>query len=200
MFTFGNNDSGALGRETTNNQMAKVPRMVDIESRVDIISAGESHCMIGNSSTGIMHFWGKLRSNEKILKRENTPVKIDNYYFTRKGVSDIKSGLNHILVLSGSRVYPFGDLTIGALGNVFKREKDRCDFKNPTSINLRNIKSIFTGGYTSFVLTHNGKKNIKKGSCYAFGLNNYQQLGFESEESKNYIENLPVKWTEFNSD
>jgi alpha-tubulin suppressor-like RCC1 family protein len=140
---------------------------------MDIISAGESHVMVGNSNTGLMYYWGKLRSHEKKLKQEETPQLINNYYFTRKGITDIKSGGNHILVLSGSRVYPFGDLTCGALGNTFKREKDRCNFDDPTSINLRNIKQIFTGDFTSFVLTHNGKKGDKKGNCFAFGLNNF---------------------------
>ena len=75
-----------------------------------------------------MYFWGKLRSHDKVLKKEKSPVKIDHYYFTRKGITDIKSGANHILILSGSRVYPFGDSSCGALGNKFKKAKDRCNF------------------------------------------------------------------------
>lgn len=63
---------------------------------------------------------------------------------------------------------------MGALGNVFKKERDRCDFLKPTSINLRNIKSIFTSDYSSFLISHNSKKGDKKGHCYAFGLNNFQ--------------------------
>jgi len=39
-----------------------------------------------------MYFWGKLRSSEKTLKKIDKPYLIDNYYFTRKGVTDIKSG------------------------------------------------------------------------------------------------------------
>jgi alpha-tubulin suppressor-like RCC1 family protein len=70
-------------------------------------------------------------------------------------------------------VYPFGDVSYGALGNTFKREKDRCDFDKPTSINLRNIKNVYTGNYTSFVVTHDGKKGNKKGYVYSFGLNNH---------------------------
>jgi len=101
---------------------------VDLKHKVDIISSGLSHSMVGSSTTGYMYFWGKLRSSDKILRQESQPVFVDNYYFTRKGITDIKSGNNHILVLSGSRVYPFGDVSYGALGNMFKREKDRCDF------------------------------------------------------------------------
>jgi len=48
--------------------------------------------MVGNSHTGIMYYWGKLRSNERILKKESKPIKIENFHFTRKGVTDIKSG------------------------------------------------------------------------------------------------------------
>lgn len=128
--------------------------------------------MVGNSSTGIMHFWGKLRSPDKVLKKVDSPVKIDNYYFTRKGITDIQSGNNHILVLSGSRVYPFGDVSCGALGNIFKKERDRCDFNSPTSINLRNIKSIHCTDFSSFVITNNGRESSKRGNVYSFGLNN----------------------------
>ena len=83
------------------------------------------------------------------MKECKTPNLIDNYYFTRKGVTDIQSGNSHFLVLSGSRVYPFGDVETGALGNVFNRERkrDRCDFNTPTSVNLRNIQAIFCGEY-----------------------------------------------------
>lgn len=31
---------------------------------------------------------------------------------------------------------------------------------------------------------------------YCFGLNNYQQLGFESIDDKQFIEDMPVMWTE----
>lgn len=31
---------------------------------------------------------------------------------------------------------------------------------------------------------------------YCFGLNNYQQLGFESYDDKNFVEDTPVMWTE----
>ena len=107
------------------------------------------------------------------MKNCQTPELIDNYYFKRKGVTSIACGNNHFLVLSGSRVYSFGDKETGALGNVFSKERDRCDFSNPTSMNLRNIERIYCGEYCSYMLTHTGKKNNMKGSIYVCGLNNF---------------------------
>jgi len=70
-------------------------------------------------------------------------------------------------------VYPFGDLTCGALGNLFIANRDRCKFEKPTSINKRNIKAIYTGDFSSFILSKNSKKGHNRGCVYSFGLNNY---------------------------
>lgn len=110
--------------------------------------------------------------------------------------------MNHILILSGSRVYCYGDHTKGALGNVFKNDEktSRLDWEKLTCINKRNIAKIYTTDYCSFIVTHPSKHSQKDGKfsekIYCFGLNNFQQLGFESLDEKNYIEKLPVQWTE----
>ena len=47
---------------------------------------------------------------------------IDYFYFKKNGISEIKSGMNHILIRSQHRVYTFGDEEVGALGCVFKKK------------------------------------------------------------------------------
>lgn len=71
--------------------------------------------------------------------------------------------MNHILILTGSRVYVFGDKSKGCLGNNFKDDDkiNRCDWDNLTCINTRNIEAIYTTDYCSFFKTK-AKKNSKK--------------------------------------
>lgn len=38
-----------------------------------------------------------------------------------------------------NKIYVFGDKNFGALGNTFRKEIDRCDFKNLTTINLKGV-------------------------------------------------------------
>lgn len=109
----------------------------------------------------------------------------------------MKSGLNHLLVLSGHRVYVFGDKSIGALGNQFKNddEQSRVDPKYFTSIAVRAVKEIYATYYSSFIITETQSK--KKGviwKVYAFGLNNHGQLGFKAEE---LFQMLPKEWKDF---
>lgn len=84
--------------------------------------------------------------------------------------------MNHILMLSGSRVYVFGDKSKGCLGNTFKNDDkvSRVDWEKLTCLNKRNVEGIFVTDYCSFIKTK-GKKNStnKSEKMYCFGLNNY---------------------------
>lgn len=102
-------------------------------------------------------------------------------------------------MLSGERVYVWGDKSNGALGNHYRKEKSRVDFSRPTCINKRGIARIFTTDYSSFILTKQNSRD-KRGTIFAFGLNNHNQLGFESEDENLGVEELPFKWTEIHGD
>lgn len=97
--------------------------------------------------------------------------------FNKHGIEDIKSGMNHILILSSQRVYCFGDHTKGALGNVFKNDDEvsRVDWEKLTCINKRNIERIFTTDFCSFLMSHSLKSVKDKFSkkIFCFGLNNF---------------------------
>ena len=54
VFTFGCNDQGALGREGPE----KIPTMLDIEDRIDHISAGDNHSVFGSSVGCMVSFTG----------------------------------------------------------------------------------------------------------------------------------------------
>lgn len=186
VFTFGNNDSGALGRET---EIGTTPAKVDLDgNKVNLVSAGESHTFLANSLTGTTVFFGKLKSYEKTLIKKKEPLICDNYKL-KKGISKVLSGNNHILILSHGRIYVFGDESFGALGIVNKRRpKSFVDFDDPQTLPFRGVKNIFVGGNSSFFLS-------KKNKICAFGLNNYKQLGFESDTGVTF-ENEPIEWNQ----
>ena len=190
VFTFGNNDSGALGRDTEDGT---IPGKVELDNnKVNLISAGESHTFLANSLTGTTVFFGKLKSYEKTLFKQKEPLITDNYKF-KKGISKILSGNNHILVLSHGRVYGFGDESFGALGIVNKRRpKSFVDFDDPQTLAVRGVKNIFVTGNSSFFLN-------KKNKINAFGLNNHKQLGFESDEGVTF-ETEPIEWNKINGE
>lgn len=96
VFSWGNNDSGQLGREGNDLQ----PRKIDLKIPVDIITAGETHSVAANSQLGEAYFIGKLKSQDGNLIRKSEPTLIDYFYFRKNGISEIKSGMNHILIRS----------------------------------------------------------------------------------------------------
>ena len=149
------------------------PEVVPLSHPVDLISAGESHSVYGNSKLGKAWFSGKLKSNSKTLLRAEDVSPIDYFVFDRNGIQDIKSGMNHFLILSGHKVYTFGDEDAGALGCVFKKKISRVDFLNPACINIRNITRIYTSDYGSFVIQKKKSKKVQSEKIFVFGLNNY---------------------------
>ena len=120
VYSWGNNDSLQLGR----TEDPKHPKLVDLKTPVDLISAGEVHSFAGNSQTGQIYLWGKFKSPESVIFKSEKIVESQFYIFKKQGIQDVKSGMNHLLILSGNHVYCFGDKTIGALGNHFKNNDD----------------------------------------------------------------------------
>ena len=56
VFSFGNNRHGALGR----NADPFVPTLVNLPSRVDLISCGENHSICATASSGDCYAWGSF--------------------------------------------------------------------------------------------------------------------------------------------
>lgn len=58
LFSWGNNDDGALGREGAENQ----PTMIDsIYTPMNHIAAGDSHSVAYNTELNVMYLWGAYR-------------------------------------------------------------------------------------------------------------------------------------------
>lgn len=184
VYTWGNADDGCLGRTVTDK--STVPGLVELDEPVDLLTSGESHTICANSKSGSYYFWGTLKSAlSGKLASSPLPKKVSDYSIKRKGISDLKSGYNHIVMLSGSKVYSWGDNDTGALGTAFRQGKTATKVDEPRSLTLKGITRIFTGGNHSFFID-------KKDRVFACGLNNYAQLGIEPAEDSNIIA-LPVE-------
>lgn len=68
MITFGCNDEGALGRDTSNESSETYPGKVDQEGRVVQITAGDSHTA-ALLSDGKVYAWGAFRVSIHIHSR-----------------------------------------------------------------------------------------------------------------------------------
>ncbi|XP_041087445.1 regulator of chromosome condensation-like [Polyodon spathula] len=60
VYTFGCNDDGALGRDTSEEGLEMVPGKVELENRIVQVSAGDSHTA-ALSENGVVYIWGSFR-------------------------------------------------------------------------------------------------------------------------------------------
>lgn len=172
VYSFGNSDDGSLGREITAS--SSMPGEVKLPIAVDLISAGDTHSVAANSVTGVFYVWGAVKSSlkGKLFKHELPEEK--KYYFLQRGIQDLKSGDNHIIILSNRMAYSWGDNDTGALGTVFRGELEEKKIFEPNAIGVKQVRRIFVGKNATFL--ENNKHQI-----FACGLNNYGQLGVGPE-------------------
>ena len=178
VFSWGNSDDGVLGRDVSSKTPESRPGLVDLDSQVDMISAGDAHSVFGNSQTGELFFTGVIKSsNGKLSRVIEYPESITINKFKKSGIKSILSGANHVLIHSRFNVYAFGDNSCGALGYILRTYFEESDCIKPHALRLKGIARIFTGAYHCFAITN-------KGILKTWGLNSQGQLGLPY-----YIEN-----------
>ena len=177
MFSFGCNDDGALGRQGDE----KTPLPVELNHPIDMISAGDSHSIACNSVNSIVYYWGIYRTTSGNMSTEakRAPERIGETEFNKKHVTKILSGANHTLVLTEEgRVYAWGDPETQVLGRMPLARRKVDQALRIEALGLKNVKDVFTGAYHSFCKVSTNKKGQDpKTDIYAWGLNNYGQLG-----------------------
>lgn len=191
VITFGCNDEGALGRITANGAEEASPGKVEIPEKVVQISAGDSHSAALTES-GQVYLWGNFRSGDGPMGltadgvKQMKPVKILNNIQIVK----ISSGADHLACLSSDGVvYTCGCGQNGQLGRLTERacpdggRKGLAALLEPAAVPVKGrpssrtvlIQDVWTSNYSTFL------KAQESGHIYAFGLNNYNQLGYENE-------------------
>jgi len=191
VYTWGCNDDGALGRLTSGDDGEEyLPRKVTLPEGVVVVnvSAGDSHSA-AITTKGEVFAWGSYRDTSGIiglttaaLGQKNEVVRIfptaeDPEAFARK----IASGNDHTVILTDEGViYTNGSGEQGQLGRVkecFGHRGGRRGLDkvlSPQIVRLRKkvfFSDIFCGSFCTFALSRDDSL------VYAWGLNNYGQLG-----------------------
>ncbi|XP_071325986.1 regulator of chromosome condensation [Trachinotus anak] len=197
VYTFGCNDEGALGRDTTEEGSEMVPGKVTLEEKVVQVSAGDSHTA-ALTEDGTVYIWGSFRDNNGVIgllepmKPSPVPVKVP----MTEPVVKIASGNDHlVLVTLEGNLYTSGTAEQGQLGRVPEHFSNRGGRKGlgrllvPQMVKVKgkvHFIDAFCGAYFTFAVS-------KEGHVYGFGLSNYHQLGTKSTK----MCFVPVKLTCF---
>ncbi|XP_052742751.1 regulator of chromosome condensation [Bicyclus anynana] len=190
VWTFGCNDEGALGRPTSNEKDEGTPKAVALPQPAVAIAAGDSHsaALLDN---GDVYAWGAFRDSHGSMglivraregKACKEPVKVD---IGEQAVA-LASGGDHLVMLSVSgSVYTMGCGEQGQLGRLSQRSASRdarqgfSALLTPSKVTLKaGASRIWAGYHATFVLDAN------KDKVFAWGLNNYGQLGITGEKRK----------------
>ena len=98
------------------------------------------------------------------------PVQIGGEVFDI-GIVKLASGAHHTLALTADgHVYGWGDPNFGKIGRIVGSRKKNLKALQIESIGVKGAVDIFCGKQHSFYINKDGK-------TYAWGLNNYGQLG-----------------------
>jgi len=184
VWSFGCNDGGPIGHDTTCEDENYVPDMVELPETIIDISAGDSFSL-ALSASGKLYFWGSFRVNTG-----QVGIIMYNPMQIMTGVSAIASGANHILALSRKNiVYSMGVGENGQLGREIRGIW--TDTMGKISVNSR-FDKIWTGEYSSFA------REVQTGNIYAWGLNNYHQLGLPNHDETDVYISEPTISPTFN--
>lgn len=195
VYTFGCNDEGALGRETTEEGSEMSPGKVELEDKVVQVSAGDSHTA-ALTEHGTVYVWGSFRDNSGVIgllepmKKSALPVKMP----INSPMVKIASGSDHLVMLSqAGELYSSGCGEQGQLGRVAECFANRggrfglVKLLSPLVVRAKvTFVDVFCGAYFTFAVS-------KQGHVYGFGLTNYHQLGKQSSN----VCFAPVKLTSF---
>jgi len=184
VYTFGCNDEGSLGRIVEEEEECFVPGKVDIDGRVVMISAGDSHSA-ALTEDGRIFAWGTFRDSSGPIGLtlngiQKTPLRM----FSEVKATKISSGSDHLVALSlDGQIYTLGNSEQGQLGRVPERfahrggrhglelllVSDKLRMKRKSDV----VQDVWAGSYNTIVLTD-------KKEMYVMGLNNYNQLGLDT--------------------
>ncbi|XP_063167952.1 regulator of chromosome condensation [Candoia aspera] len=201
IYTFGCNDEGALGRDTSEEGSDSVPGLVDLKEKVVQVSAGDSHTA-ALTEDGHVFIWGAFRDENGVIGLL-APLKGEDGLESASGslfpvelqldvpIVKIASGSHHLaLVSSVGNLYTCGCGDNGQLGRVpqifvvrgGRRGLERLLLPQVVTIKQRgcktkgNIKDVFCGSYSTIAIT-------QEGHVVGFGLSNYYQLGSQEIET-----------------
>nr|XP_060628700.1 regulator of chromosome condensation-like [Anolis sagrei ordinatus] len=223
IYTFGCNDEGALGRDTSEEGSESIPGLVDLKEKVVQVSAGDSHTA-ALTEDGRVFIWGAFRDENGVIGLL-APLKGEENVDTTKGsplpvelqldvpMVKIASGSHHLAMVStAGKLYTCGCGDNGQLGRVpqiFTTRGGRRGLKLlllPQTVAIKprgcktkgRIRDVFCGSYSTLAIT-------QEGHVIGFGLSNYYQLGSQGIETYYSPKILPAfknsnrSWVKFSA-
>ncbi|XP_054731518.1 regulator of chromosome condensation [Anastrepha obliqua] len=185
VYSFGCNDEGALGRDSSEDGSEFEPHPVELPGKVLKISAGDSHSA-SLLEDGRVFAWGSFRDshgNMGLTLEGNKRLPIDVLPDTK--CCDIASGADHLVILTcGGKVYTVGCGEQGQLGRVSLRSatgesrRGKTELLRPGEVAIKRgkpVDAIWATNYCTFL------RESQTGKIWAFGLNNYKQLAYAKE-------------------
>ncbi|CAH1251602.1 RCC1 [Branchiostoma lanceolatum] len=196
VWSWGCNDEGALGRDTSEIGTETVPGKVELSDKIAQLGAGDSHT-IALTTDGRVWCWGTFRDNNGQFgltsdgKAQPRPVEIP----LPAPVLKISSGVSHVACLTEEGdLYTFGCGEQGQLGRIAECFTVRGGRKglgllvDPALVRMRGKRgsgkshmkfaNVFCGNHNTFVISDDHE------DVYAFGLNNYYQMGLDGEAAR----------------
>ncbi|XP_036362484.1 regulator of chromosome condensation isoform X1 [Octopus sinensis] len=192
VYSFGCNDEGALGRDTTEEGSETTPQLVELPGKVVQVSAGDSHSA-ALFEDGKVFVWGNFRDgNGSLGLTTEGAVKEPMEYVPSEIFVKIASGGDHLVLLTlDGRIYTAGCGEQGQLGRIAKQFSSRGGRKglelilSPQVVRFRastkvqpKFSDIWAIQYATFA------EEKQTGHIYSWGLNNYDQLGFSDLEDR----------------
>lgn len=196
IYTWGVNDQGALGRDTTwdggvvdadagndsdseaetLNPKESTPTSVDHTQTFVKVAASDS-LTVAIDTDGRIWAWGTFRCSDGILGFNSTSrvAARPQRLVLREKFVDVACGTDHVLALSTSgKVFAWGNGQQFQLGRRVV-ERTRMNGLVPREFGLKKIVAIGCGSYHSFAKDSSGK-------IFAWGLNQFGQCGITIEE------------------
>lgn len=198
VWSWGGNDLGALGRDTSGHEVLKdmdadesdddddpklnpaesIPALVDTDLRFAKIEASDS-LSIALTAEGDVYAWGSFRNSQGTMgfsdnvKIQERPAKIE----TLSNIASIAAGRDHVLALTQwGTVLSWGDAENFRLG-----WKSNRSTLTPRELGLKNIVYVGAGEFHSFAIDTSGK-------VLAWGLNQFGQCGIEGQSDNAAID------------
>ncbi|KAI9020374.1 regulator of chromosome condensation 1/beta-lactamase-inhibitor protein II [Hyaloraphidium curvatum] len=192
IYSWGCNDQGALGRDTSANSDLETMCNFEVQGLEDAglvvqIVAGDS-VTLALTEKGHLYGTGTFRDAAGIfgflpgIRQQNTFVRLD--FLRDRFIISVALGSNHVVAVDDQGfVYTWGVGEQGQLGRrVAERRKDESSLV-PRRINFRSgrklvrFSRVYGGAYHTLLVTEDGRE------VYSMGLNNYGQLGLGHTEN-----------------
>lgn len=188
VWTFGSNEHGEIGNGKTGSQLFTVPYKVTSLSKAKTVSAG-TYYSLAVLSNGSVYAWGENDigqlgiGTEDFYQTRPTQVVDTSGKNNLQQIKQVDGGSDHtIAVANNGSVYTWGENVNGKLGNGKEASYYDTSLKGansniPVKLSLKNVVQAEAGIEHTIALTSDG-------SVYAWGSNEYGQLGVSINTEK----------------